>query len=82
MLAGAVKLTTAEEFPAVAEGDKGALGAVGFGVTALVVTDDGPVPTPFVAVTVNVYDVPSVSPVTVIGLAVPMPVWPPELVTV
>ena len=36
-----------------------------------------PVPTEFVAVTVKVYDVPLVRPVTVIGLALPVAVLPP-----
>ena len=40
-------------------------------------------PTALVAVTVKVYAVPLVRPVTVIGLVVPVPVTPPgELVTV
>jgi hypothetical protein len=38
------------------------------------VVEAGPVPLALVAVTVNVYAVPLVSPVTVMGLAVPVPV--------
>jgi hypothetical protein len=38
--------------------------------------DAGPVPAAFVAVTVKVYAVPLVSPVTVIGLAVPLAEMP------
>jgi hypothetical protein len=43
---------------------------VSCGTTALDAADAGPVPTPFVADTVNVYVVPFVSPVTVADLAV------------
>ena len=39
--------------------------------------DAGPLPTALVAWTVNVYAVPLVRPVTVIGLAVPVAVLPP-----
>ena len=49
------------------------------GVTLLETAEAVPVPAPFVAVTVKVYAVPSVSPVTVIGLDVPVPVMPPAL---
>jgi hypothetical protein len=49
-----VKVTVAETFPLVAPTIAGAAG------TVIAVTDpldaDGPVPLPFVAVTVNVYD--------------------------
>jgi hypothetical protein len=41
-----------------------------------------PAPVPFDAVTVNVYGVPLVRPVTVIGLAVPDAICPPLEVTV
>jgi hypothetical protein len=52
-------------------------------MTALDGADGGPVPTAFVAVTMNVYDVPFVRPVTVIGLLLPTNVAPPgETVTV
>ena len=44
------------------------------GVTLLEGADAGPVPTELVAVTVKVYAVPLVSPVTVIGLADPLAV--------
>jgi hypothetical protein len=57
-------------FPATALTDVGALGTVE-GVTELLVTDAVLVPVAFVAVTVNVYAVPFVSPVTVIGEPVP-----------
>ena len=77
---GAVQLTTADAFPADATTPVGAPGAVGAdGVTALDGADGAPVPTAFVAVTVNVYAVPFVSPVTVIGLDAPVPVAPPGL---
>ena len=53
------------------------------GVTAFEGADAGPVPIEFVAVTVNVYAWPFVSPVTMIGLAAPPALWPPgEAVTV
>jgi hypothetical protein len=56
-------------------------GAVG--VTAFDGADAAPVPTLFVAVTVNVYVVRVVRPATVIGLLVPVPVSPPgDAVTV
>ena len=52
---GAVQLTTADAFPAVAVTPVGAPGAVGaVGVTALDGADAGPVPIALVAVTVNV----------------------------
>jgi hypothetical protein len=40
-----------------------------FGVTGFDAADPGPLPTPFVALTVNVYAVPFVSPVTVVVVA-------------
>ena len=49
------------------------------GVTLLDAADSEPVPTVFVAVTLNVYATPLVSPVTVIGLAAPVPVNAPGL---
>jgi len=49
------------------------------GVTAAEAADAGPVPTLLVAVTVKVYAVPLVSPVTTIGLAVPVAVIAPGL---
>jgi len=59
----------------------GAPGVVA-GVTELLVADAVLVPTAFVAVTVNVYDVPFVSPVTVIGDAPPVADTPVLEVTV
>jgi hypothetical protein len=53
------------------------------GVTLLLAPDALEVPTAFVAVTVNVYGVPVVKPVTVIGELEPVAVMPPgEDVTV
>ncbi|MOA19955.1 hypothetical protein D3C78_1403670 [compost metagenome] len=52
------------------------------GVTAADAVDAAESPTALVAVTVNVYAVPFVNPVTVIGLLEPVAVWPPEDVTV
>jgi hypothetical protein len=71
--AGAVKLTVAPAFPAVAVPIAGAPGTVA-GVTLLEAVDAVPVPTPLVAVTVKVYAVPLVSPLTTIGLPAPLPV--------
>ncbi len=77
--AGAVKLTVACASPAVAETAVGTPGTVGaaVGVTAGDAAEAGLVPTALVAVTVNVYDVPSVKPVTVNGLLAPVAVFPP-----
>ena len=74
MLAGAVQLAVAEAFPGVADTPVGAPGTV-LGVTAALAIDAGEVPTLLVAVTVNVYGVPLVSPVTV-------PVVAPDVDTV
>jgi hypothetical protein len=49
------------------------------GVTELLAALAGPVPEVFVAVTVKVYEVPFVKPVTVIGEDAPVPVRPPGL---
>jgi hypothetical protein len=49
------------------------------GVTLLLAALAGPVPNAFVAVTVNVYEVPFVRPLTVMGEAEPVPVTPPGL---
>src|SRR5918912_1152678 len=62
--AGAVHEIVADASPAVAVTAVGAPGTVA-GVTLLEASEAGPVPTAFVAVTVNVYAVPFVSPVTV-----------------
>ena len=48
------------------------------GVTELETAEAALVPAPLVAVTVQVYGVPLVSPETVIGLEVPLAVWPPQ----
>ena len=73
MLAGAVKLTVALLFPAVAVPIVGAPGTVA-GVTLLEAAEAAPVPTPLVAVTVKVYAAPLVSPLTARGLLAPLPV--------
>ena len=77
LLAGAVNVTLACALPAVAVPMVGAPGTVA-GVTLLDVLDAGPVPTALVAVTVKVYAVPLVSPLTVIDVhgAVQLPVIP------
>jgi hypothetical protein len=49
------------------------------GVTAFDAADGAPGPTTLVAVTVKVYAVPLVNPVTAIGLLAPEPVSPPGL---
>ena len=61
-------------FPAVAATAVGAPGTVA-GVTEFDADDDRLVPTPFVAVIVKEYVSPFVSPVTVIGLPVPVAVY-------
>jgi hypothetical protein len=67
---GAVQLTEADVFPADAVTPVGAAGAVGAeGVTGLEGADGGLVPIALVAVTVNVYAVPLVSPLTVVLVA-------------
>ena len=73
-----MKLTVACALPAVALTPVGAPGTVA-GVTLLEGDDAGLVPALLVAVTVNVYAVPLVSPVTVMGLLGPVPVSPPGL---
>ena len=65
-------------FPGVAIKFCGALG-VPIGVTAFDGAEAGPVPTALVAVTVNVYEAPLVSPVTVIGLPAPLALMLPGL---
>jgi len=57
--------TTADETPASAVGAGGVPGTTGWGVTGSDAADDADVPPPFVAVVLNVYDVPFVSPDTV-----------------
>jgi hypothetical protein len=52
---------------------------VAAGVTDALAADAAPVPTAFVAVTVNVYAVPLLKPVTVSGLDAPDAVKPPGL---
>ena len=64
--AGALNVTVACAFPAIAMPMTGAPGTVA-GVTALEAEDAGPLPTALVAITVKVYDVPLVRPVTVMG---------------
>ena len=49
---------------------------IAFGVTAVDAVDAVPVPALFVALTVKVYAVPLVRPVTLIGLAAPLKVVP------
>jgi len=79
LLAGAVQVTTAEAFPGVADTAVGAPGTV-LGVTAALGDDAGEVPAALVAVTVNVYAVPLVRPVTVAVVApVVVAVLPPGL---
>jgi hypothetical protein len=72
----AVKLTVACPLPPVALTFVGALGVVA-GVTELLVPEIKPAPIAFVAVIVNVYAVPFVNPVTVIGLPVELAANPP-----
>ena len=76
--AGAEKVTIARVFPPAAVPIDGVPGTVA-GVTLLDAADAAPVPIAFVALTVKVYAVPFVRPVTVIGLAAPVAVIVPGL---
>ena len=76
LLAGAVQLTVACAFPATAAAAVGAPGTVA-GVTALLAVEAGLGPTALVAVTVKVYAVPLVNPVTVQGEDAEVQVKPP-----
>jgi len=78
VLEGAEKLTVALLFPEVAVPMAGAPGTVA-GVTLLEAAEALPIPTLLVAVTVKVYDVPFVSPLTAMGLVAPVAVNPPGL---
>ena len=72
---GAVQLTVADAFPAPAVTPVGVPGAVaGAGVTEFEDAEEGPVPMALVAVTLNVYVVPFVSPLTVAVVAGGFPV--------
>ena len=75
MLTGAVKVIEALPFKRVAVPIVGASGVVA-GVTELDAAEALPAPTPFIAVTVNVYAVPFVKPLTVQGLLAQLPVMP------
>jgi hypothetical protein len=80
---GAVKLTTTPPLLPLAAMPVGAPGAIAAGVTEDDALEAVPVPTELVAVTVKVYVVPLVSPVTVIGDEGPVARRPPgEDVTV
>jgi hypothetical protein len=74
--AGAVKLTVACPLPSTAVPIVGAPGTDA-GTTLLDGAEAIPAPFTFAAVTVKVYAVPFVNPVTTIGLAVPVAVMPP-----
>ena len=76
LLPGGVNVMVASPLPAVALTLVGALGTVA-GTTELLVPDELLVPTLFVAVTVKVYVVPLLSPVTVMGDEPPVAVKPP-----
>jgi hypothetical protein len=71
LLAGALKETVAWPFPGVAVTPVGAPGTVA-GTTELLVPEEVLVPTELLAVTVNVYVVPFVSPVTTSGEPPPL----------
>jgi hypothetical protein len=81
LLAGAVKVTVALALPAVAVPMVGAPGTVAAaaGVTLFDAAEAALLPLAFVALTVNVYAVPLVSPVTLIAVhgAVHVPVFAP-----
>jgi hypothetical protein len=78
LFTGAVNVITAWPLPAITVPIIGASGTCA-GITELLVPEDALVPTLFVAVTVNVYAVPFVSPVIVIGDELPVAVNPPIL---
>ena len=83
VIVGAVKLTVALPLPPLAEILVGTPGAIAAGVTADDALEAVPVATELVAMTVKVYAVPLVRPVTVIGEEEPVAVRPPgEEVTV
>jgi hypothetical protein len=84
LLPGALKLTVTCALPATPDTPVGTPGAVSAaGVTAEDAALAALVPALLVAVTVNVYAVPLVSPVTTNGLDVPVAVAPPgDAVTV
>jgi hypothetical protein len=75
---GAVHATTAETSLGIANTSVGVPGAVGV-VTEFDESEDGLVPMEFVAVTVKVYAVPFVRPVTVTEVPVVVAVTPPGL---
>ena len=77
----AVHDTVAEPLPAVADTPVGASGTVD-GTTAFEAAEAAPVPSALVAVTVKVYELPLVRPVTVHEVVAVVQVWPPEPVTV
>ena len=80
LLPGGPKLTVALALPPSAETVVGAPGTVRFaGVTLLDAAEAGPVPAELAAVTVKVYAVPLVRPVTTSGLPAPDAVNPPGL---
>jgi hypothetical protein len=68
---GCKKLTLACALPAVAIPITGALGTVAVGITELLGEEGALVPPILVALTVKLYDVPLLKPVTVIGLTEP-----------
>jgi hypothetical protein len=80
--AGAVHDTTARVLPGMADTPVGGPGT-GRGVTAALGAEGGPSPATFVAKTVNVYEVPFVSPVTVHEVVAVVQLAPPgDAVTV
>jgi hypothetical protein len=83
LLAGAAHDTTAWAFPGVAVTAVGAPGTAR-GVTAALATEAGEVPAALVAVTLNVYAVPLVRPVTaaVVAMTVVTVAPPGDAVTV
>ena len=78
LLTGAVNVTTNEPVAVVVEPEVAftAVGAPGTvaATNAFEGAESGPVPTPLVALTVQVYVLPAVSVVTETGLAAPLPV--------
>jgi len=81
LLPGTINVIVAFSKPAAADTPVGAPGAVTEldGVTVFEAELAGPIPIAFVAVTVKEYSFPLTIPVTVIGLADPVPLNPPGL---
>ena len=79
LVTGGENVTVATLLPATAVTDLGELGTLSSGVTAFEADEGEPFPTALTAMTVNVYDVPALSPETIMGLETPNAASPPGL---